>query len=402
MRGYFNLMLILMLLIDSVTGQDVTKNKFGKGLYNVMAEDSSYTMKFAVRMQSLFIGEWNINDSAGVGPGQSQFLIRRARLKFGGYAYSPKLKYKIELGLANRDISGASPHTKGAPRVILDAVLKWNFYKNFVLWAGQTKLPGNRERVISSANLQFVDRSKLNSNFNIDRDMGAQLRHHFKIGKTFIVKEVISVSQGEGRNVTDPNLGGYQYTTRLELLPFGNFMKKGDYIGSSVKREEKPKLAIAVTYDMHDRAVKTRSNMGSYMTNDVGYFETDIVTVFGDMMFKYGGFSLMAEYAQRTAEKDSVMNSDGTKTGQVVGVGSGLNAQLGYMFKNNWEVAARYTLTDWDTDVTGNQAQTQYTFGVGKFFVGHKLKVQSDVTYSVEEDSPDSELIYRLQFDIHF
>ena len=397
-----NLLLTILFCASSLFSQDVTKNKFGKGLYNVVAEDSSYTMKFAVRMQSLYVGEWNINDSAGISAGNSGFLIRRARLKFGGFAYSPKLKYKIELGLSNRDISGASSHTRGAPRVILDAVIKWNFYKNLELWAGQTKLPGNRERVISSANLQFVDRSKLNSNFNIDRDMGAQLRHHFKLGENFTVKEIFSVSQGEGRNVTDPNLGGYQYTSRIEILPFGSFTSKGDYVGSSVKREEKPKLALGATYDMHDRAVKDRSNMGSYMENDAGYFETDIVTVFGDMMFKYGGFSMMAEYAVRTAEQDSAINIDGKKTGDVVGVGQGINLQIGYMFKNNWEVAGRYTLTDWDTKITGKEAHTQYTFGVGKFFSGHNLKVQSDITYGETVDSPDKELMYRLQFDVHF
>ena len=396
------LLLTLMLLTSIGLAQDTTNNKFGKGFYNVVAKDNSYSMKFAVRMQSLYTSEWNINDSTGMGPGTGQFLIRRARLKFGGHAYSPRLKYKVELGLTNRDISGASPHTKGAPRIILDAVIKWNFYKNFTLWAGQTKLPGNRERVVSSANLQFVDRSKLNSNFNIDRDMGAQLRHKFTLGENFTVREMVSVSQGEGRNVTDPNLGGYQYTSRIEILPFGSFASKGDYVGSSVKREEKPKLAIGGTYDMHDRAVKNKSNLGSYMVNDAGYFETDITTIFGDMMFKYGGFSMMGEYAVRSAAQDSALNVDGTTTGDVVAVGTGMNFQMGYMFKNNWEVAGRYTLTQWDIDVTGKEAQTQYTFGVGKFFKGHKLKVQSDVTYSETVDNPDSQLIYRLQFDLHF
>jgi phosphate-selective porin OprO and OprP len=33
---------------------------------------------------------------------------------------------------------------------VLDAVAKWNFAENFSLWFGQAKLPGNRERVISS------------------------------------------------------------------------------------------------------------------------------------------------------------------------------------------------------------------------------------------------------------
>ena len=403
-----NLLLILAILTIASVAQDTTDNKFGKGFYNVVARDGSYSMKFAARFQSLYIGEWNVNDTKGVGAGSSQFLLRRARLKFGGFAFSPKVVYKIELGLTNRDISGASSHTKGAPRVILDAVVKWNFYKNFTLWAGQTKLPGNRERVISSANLQLVDRSKLNSNFNIDRDMGAQLRHHFKLGKNFTVREMFSVSQGEGRNITDKNLGGYQYTSRIEILPFGKFSSKGDYVGGDIKREEKPKLAIGGTYDLHDRAVKNKSNQGSYMerfdnTGDFdGYFETDITTIFADMMFKYKGFSLMGEYAVRTAEKDSVVNANGSKTGDVVAVGSGMNFQMGYLFKKNWEVAGRYTLTEWDKVVTGKEAQTQYTLGVSKYFKGHKLKVQSDITYSETEGSLDNGLIYRLQFDLHF
>ena len=234
--------------------------------------------------------------------------------------------------------------------------------------------------------------------------MGAQLRHHFTLGKNFLVREMVSVSQGEGRNVTDENLGGYQYTTRLEVLPFGKFASKGDYVGGDLKREEKPKLALGGTYDMHNRAVKTKSNQGDYMErhNGEGYFETDITTIFADMMFKYKGISVMAEYALRTAAQDSVQNMDGTKTGDVVAVGSGLNFQMGYLFKKNWEVAGRYTLTEWDKDVTGKEAQTQYTLGVSKYFKGHKLKVQSDITYSETVGSLNNDLIYRLQFDLHF
>ena len=59
---------------------------------------------------------------------------------------------------------------------MLDAVVKYAFSKNQQIWFGQTKLPGNRERVISSMALQFVDRSNVNSKFNIDRDFGVQLQ----------------------------------------------------------------------------------------------------------------------------------------------------------------------------------------------------------------------------------
>lgn len=396
------LLLFGLLGTTMLFAQDTTNNKFGSGLYNVFARDNSYSMKFAIRMQSLYIGEWNINDSTGIGPGSSEFLVRRARLKFEGFAYNPKLTYKLELGLSNRDVSGASSHNRNAPRIILDALIKWNFYKNFSLWAGQTKLPGNRERVVSSANLQLVDRSLLNSGFNIDRDMGAQLRHHFKLGEKFTIREMYSLSQGEGRNVTEQNLGGYQHTSRVEILPFGEFVSKGDYSGGDLKREKTPKLAIGATFDLNDRAVKDKSNQGNYMANDVGYFETDVTTIFLDGMFKYKGFSFMGEYAMRSAEKDSVENSDGTKTGKVVAVGTGMNFQMGYLFKKNWEVAGRYTSIAFDKNITGKEMESQYTMGLSKYFKGHKLKVQSDISYLTVVDSPDSELMYRLQIDIHF
>ena len=115
-------------------------------------------------------------------------LIRRARLKFDGFALTPKLRYKLELGLSNRDISGADEFNNNTPRYVMDAVIMWNFFENFELWVGQTKLPGNIERVISSGDLSLVDRSILNSRFNIDRDIGFQLRHLTRIGKTMVTR----------------------------------------------------------------------------------------------------------------------------------------------------------------------------------------------------------------------
>lgn len=307
----------------------------------------------------------------------------------------------MEFGLSNRDMGGASAFTNNAPRFILDAVLKWNFYENFELWAGQTKLPGNIERVISSGDLQLVDRSVVNSRFNIDRDMGVQLRHHMTLGNSFLIREKLSLSQGEGRNVTTGNLGGHQYTGRLELLPFGKFASKGDYRGAALGRQKTPKLLVAATYDMNKDAVRTRSNMGSYMETDYGFHETDINTFFADMMFKYKGFSFMGEYAKRTADNPIATNLDGTATGDVVWVGNGLNLMSGYLFKNNYEVTGRYSNVTLDESITGIGEENQYTLGLSKYFVGHKLKLQTDVTLLDFDASPDR-LQYRLQLDFHF
>jgi len=390
-KSYLSVFVILIGL--STVAQEANSPKFGKGLFNLVGKDSTWTMKVGARMQFLSSNTWNIDGNGDFGKNESNALVRRARLKFGGFAYSPKLTYKIELGLSNRDIGKANKYTNDAPKYILDAVIKWNFYKNFTLWAGQTKLPGNRERVISSGNLQFVDRSKLNSNFNIDRDMGLQLRHHFNLGEKFLVRDMFSISQGEGRNVTTGNEGGHQYTARVEILPFGKFAGKGDYSGSDLKREVTPKFALGATYNFNDKAVKDKGSQGSYNENTTvaeGFDFANVTTVFVDAMFKYKGMSFMGEYANRDTNENAL---------GFVKKGNSINTQIGYLFKSNWEVAGRYT----NVKFNGAGFSTNYyTLGASKFIAGHKLKVQSDISYADKTGVKTGGLEYRLQFDIHF
>ena len=391
--------LICICTFLSTNAQEVNAPKFGKGLFNLVGKDSTWSMKVGLRFQTLATSNWDVSN--GLSNPESSMLIRRSRLKFNGFAYSPKLKYKIELGFSNKDESGASEYTSNAPRQILDAVLKWNFSGNFVLWAGQTKLPGNRERVISSANLQQVDRSLLNSKFNIDRDIGIQLRHHFNLTDNFLVKEIFSIAQGEGRNITTGNIGGHQYTTRVELFPFGDFKSKGDYKGSDLKFEPNPKLSLGFAYDFNNNASKTRSNQGSYMLNDTGFYATDISTLFIDAMYKHQGFSFMGEYANRNAADAIAKNSDGTLTGDEVQVGTGLNLQTGYLIAKNLEVSARYTNITLGRNSAAKATENQYTLGLSKYIAGHKLKVQTDISYT-DIGYNTNKLLYRLQVDIHF
>jgi len=118
-------------------------------------------------------------------------------------------------------------------------------------------------------------------------------------------------------------------------------------------------------------------------------------------MFKYRGFSFMGEYANRTADDPVAKNSDGTETGDIVRVGNGLNLATGYVFKSNWALAVRYSNITPDLEITGRNKSDQYTFGVSKFVVGHKLKVQTDVSFLDIQGETDI-LLYRLQVDLHF
>lgn len=392
--------IVILLFLSYTMSAQIVAPKFGSGI-QITGLDSSFYMKVGARFQSLYTSNWDL-DSEFADNSTSAFLIRRSRLKFDGWAHSPKLKYKLELALSNRDNGGGnSSEFSNAANIILDASVTWNFYKGFSIWAGQGKLPGNRERIVSSGNLQFVDRSRLNSRYTLDRDVGVMLLHKHNLGGDFILKETFSLVSGEGKNVTTDNKGGHAYTFKVEALPFGNFQSKGDYVGSAVKREPTPKLAFAVAYDINKNAGRERGQKGSFIFDENGNpLGKDLRSLFVDMMFKYQGYSFMGEYAHRVAEGDdpNVFNNEQVIVGTYY-TGSGLNLSMGYMTDSNWEPAIRYTRIIPDIDVAS--PETQYTFGLSKFIVGHKLKVQTDATYRAI-DNGDDEFIYRMQMDIHF
>ena len=370
--------------------QSTNNTKQGKGL-QFIAADSSFSVKLNGRIQSLYSGTYETDSKSY----QDQFQIRRARLKFEGFAYNPKLTYKLEIGLSNSDIGNVVPESNNTANVIFDAFANWNAAKGLNILFGQTKLPGNRERVISSQKMQFVDRSLLNARFNIDRDMGVQVHYQFELGKT-LLRQLAAVTMGEGRNITAGNRGGYDFTGRAEFLPFGEFEGEGDYFGSDLKREKTPKLSLGVTYDFNERASRQGGQLGEFFDQ-----QRDLKTIFADAMFKYNGFSAMAEYADKRTNGSPVVEAD--LTGDVTEAfytGTGFNIQAGYLFKNNFELAGRYTTINPEA-VTQRANHTQYTLGVSKYLAGHTVKVQSDVSL-MNTDLSSDELMYRFQVEIGF
>ena len=391
----------VMLICHNLFGQ-INTDKFGKGI-TFNGADSTYQLNVGFRFQTLFDHQWKEDLSSGdFSDTNAKFFIRRSRLKFGGFVLDPRLELKAELALSNRDNSGGSgSEFSRAANIILDASLSYNFYKNWSILFGQRKLPGNRERVISSGDLQLVDRSRLNSRYTTDRDVGFQLLHHHLIGKKFLIKEVFALTGGEGRNITAGHFDGYGYAAKIELYPFGAFKSKGDYKGGAITREETPKLAIAVTYDNNNNAVRTRGRGGSFITDDSGnYIGKDLNTFFMDMMFKYQGFSIMAEYAHNETGDDIpfVFDESGNNIGTFY-TGNAVNVMVGYNLPSNWEFTARYTSNNPDENVANDEKE--YTVGISKYVVGHKLKIQTDYSYRNVSGGADLRF-FRLQTDVHF
>lgn len=379
------------------SAQLISGKSFGKGV-NFASADTSFTMKFNARFQTLMTASDFLNYD-GLANMNTSLMVRRARLKFGGHAFAENVKYKMELGLSNRDFSSPRPQMGNTANMVLDAFLRYEFYEGFEVWFGQTKLPGNRERVISSQKLQFVDRSLLNRYFTLDRDVGVQIRHHFNLSgdpedkESFLFREIVAISQGEGRNVTANNVGGYDYTARIEALPFGEFTGNGDYVGSAVDYEEKPKLSIGATYDFNHNTGRSAGNLGSFIVDSVGdYAGADITTYFVDAMFKYKRFSYMGAYSKKNSEV-----ADADFEGRFFS-GESHNNQIGVMITQKSELAARYT------HVSGNSTGIidMYTLGFSRYVSKHNLKFQTDFSLTSSGSNADMVPMIRFQTEMAF
>ena len=358
--------------------------------FGVVTADSTYSLKFQFRMQNraAFVSK-DLDDLA---PESFEFRVRRLRLKFEGFAFNPKLTYYIQLSFSRGDMDWRGPENSqynNSPNVVRDAVIYYNPTKNLKLGFGQTKLPGNRQRVVSSGDQQFADRSMVNATFNIDRDFGffAHLTSKFVILRG-------AITSGEGRNSLESPNSGLAYTGRIEFLPFGKFTGDNDYIEGDLERETLPKLSLASTYSYNDQAVREAGQLGGdlYEARGIGNLEFDA-------LLKYNGWAWYNEYMQRISDNPITVNPDGSDT-RYIYVGKGYLSQLSYLFRNNFEIAGRYSLIVpsselYDNELMGvDERQVQrIEMGVTKYLMGHRVKVQGNIVRenytNLEDNSAD-------------
>ena len=371
--------------------QQVPYFTYGKGL-GITSPDSMFLMNIRFRMQNRVglitesTSDWDAE--------QIEARVRRLRLRFDGYVYNPKLTYVLQLAFSRGDIDFEDSKF---PNIIRDAMVIYNFNKHFALGMGQTKLPGNRQRVNSSGDLQLPDRSIVNSEFNVDRDFGVQLYYKNKIsGFNYVLRG--AVSSGEGRNFNDAQ-NGLAYTGRIELLPFGEFTNNGDYFEGDLAREKTPKLSLAGGYSNNENATRSGGQLGKFL-----YEPRDIETTVFDALFKYNGWALSAEYLKRRAFDPITQDPDDPSLEQHVFVGYGQNYQGSYLFRNNYEIVARYSTVIPDNEISEIEALLeQYTIGANKYLKGHRVKLQTEFTYAKDiwlEDSEANNDYFIIRFQI--
>lgn len=369
----------------------------------------------------------------------NRFRLRRLRLRFDGQASNPKFAYRFQV-----DLSGSSETGEATGDFLLDAYVSYDITNRIkVIFGQRSTYTDNRELFMNSNSLQLVERSRLTSAFSSIREFGLFLSGNFRLnGQGSYLRPYFVLTNGDGINNFDKDLGGLKIGGRIDFLPFGLFTNKGQFRQIDVMRELTPKFVIGVNYS-HNSGMSSRRgrNSGSILyLNELGQQSLPDYTKYGiDFLFKYNGFSALGEYVKSSSTVptdiiERARNDGSTSSSFLVNgvqdiesyvngrmmLGEAYNIQMGYLFKSGITIDSRYTHLKADDNSFLNNATfynrpNYYTLGIGKLLGrNYGAKIQGSITLvdgslGVNHDNDTAtdvvfkdELLFRLITTISF
>jgi phosphate-selective porin OprO and OprP len=314
--------------------------------------------------------------------------INRARLKVGGHAYKPWIKYNWEYELTQSNLLDF--------RIMIE---KWEGLR---IKVGQWKVEYSRERFISSGEQQMVDRSVINRAFTVDRQQGVELYGHLKGNGIADFNYWVALLTGTGRGNSNNDDDHPMYFGRLQW----NFLGRSlEFDGSDIVRHEKPAAIIAFSAVTNQSQYTRFSQAGGgslegYENGAPGQYRVNQANI--ETAFKYKGFSWQSE--MHTKE---IINTLDDNSSDVL---RGYYFQAGYFFHEAiawWpaplEIAARHAKYQPNEEAQQNR-EKETSVALNWFFNGHKNKLTLETSYFnyVENASlePVDEWRLRIQWDI--
>lgn len=340
------------------------------------SSDGRFLMELHARLQFRFTHE-RVGESEADAERLNSFRVRRARLKVGGHGFHEWFKYYLEYDFPSS--------------TMLDWRVSIERYKALSLRFGQWKVDYNRERVDSSGKQQLVDRSIVNTEFTLDRQVGVAVYGDLFSGTPAFLNYSVGAFTGTGINEPENDDAHLLWLARLQWNFLGRQVK---YSQSDIKRTEKPTSAIGFS------AATNRTNRQRFpMTRNLGEPGQYRIEQLGqDFVFRFRGLYVQQEFHVK----------------QVTDVLEGglRNARGGYLQAGFFpeailpfapaplELAARYAVVDPDLGAADNLLR-ELTIGANWFFAGHDNKLTADFTRLLNEGGRD-ESVVRVQWDVSF
>jgi hypothetical protein len=340
----------------------------GQGV-RVTSADGSFSLQTWLRGQ---IRDTIVHDPAVVPASGQTIEVKRASLFFAGNVFGPHNRYFTQFVFAPRDLGLDSGQLTQSP--IFDVFFTFDRLRDLSVRVGQYKPAFSREFIAAWGDLQLVDRSNVQNEFHLDRDVGVDLLSD-DLGGLDLFRYAVGVHSGQGRNSIARRPFRMSYVARLEVLPLGTF---DEFVEADFERRVHPKLALGVAYAYQDRAPRDHGVIGQ-VPEDGG--STDIHEIVADGIFKVRGFSVLGEYFWRQGRRNPGSLADDMGVPLPVTParnGMGWFAQAGYVLPRvPLELAARGGQT-----FAGRNSSLpsvgELGGGPGWYFQGHAFKVQAD------------------------
>ncbi len=156
--------------------------------------------------------------SETVGENTSTFVLRRARLEFGGHAISKILKYRLAFDFGSM-----------ALEPVLEAYGDLKIFKPLQMRFGRQKIPFSRQFMVHSAYQQFTERSEVVRAFVPGRDLGLVL--HGEVDLIGPVTYQFGVFNGAGEMAPVDDNTDFLFSSRIVYEPFGKIpYSEGTYL----------------------------------------------------------------------------------------------------------------------------------------------------------------------------
>lgn len=366
----------------------------GKG-FKFETADKLHSIDLRLRIQARADQSMNIDPSTNT----TNFMVRRSRIQMGGKLFGDDWKYYFQIGLADRD--------KETDRRIplRDASITYNKHRDAKIIFGQMKIPFSRQRWNSSSALQMVDRSIVQSELNLDRDVGVVLFSEDFLGMDRKLAYYVGVFGGNGRNRAENNTPGVLTVARLIYSPWGGISKGGDnndWLSEvDFNRYKTPKVAFggAVAYNKNsNRSLSTFGTQYEFARFDYAHATAEVY-------LKWLGFSFTLEGLKRKADSPyDEKNISGTLKREYSRAAEGAFIQFGYLFQNNWEVSMRFgeykPIGQTDPNLVRS---SEKGIALSHYFLSHNLKLQMDYfNYKGNPAVADGDHQLRFQMQVFY
>ena len=380
----------VLICVSQVPKHSIDSN-FGNGI-DFQLNDGKYQFNFGGSIQP----QINISSIDNV----EEYFYNSPNSLFSLYARDND--QKITFFMLN-DFSKTNP--------LLDAwgAIEFNFFN---VAFGQRHAISNFESMLYENNLTFSSRSLMNQAYNSDgREFGIFFSSQFGYSD-LVFEPTIAVTSGDGINSfgnrsDDYDKGGLKYAFKLNFYPFGKFISDRIHV-SDLRFEKDLKVMISLAGSYNDGA----SNSVGEGHGDFNLFDEvgdtkypDYRKLHFDILSKYQGFSLLAEFLIATANdlngsyRSETSNLYETEISEFLALGSGINTQLGYMTKSGLSIDLSYSMIEPEFEKNTSSIISKASssrIGFSKYLVKNAVRVHTGVENVSIESQENDELRFSL------